>query len=397
MKIDPSFKIDSSTEELDLTGKVDLPRHPSEEDILFYRIRNWYKKRGYNVEDKEIEKDIFSDATLEKADYSLIENELMREEFKNLCLDYNHRIGIFYNKDRKRDDRVKMYRWLIFVSKVCEERLGMKYYEKAIYYNSHHYALLEEGEVFIANQFFLRGKGNTIIRWNRDIIYGSEDPQEQSRANKGKYSFAGLVTEYIRLFYWILDGNNAYSFDNLLYHVMKFTEMAMEISEFPIHPRRVYNLCKKEMSTSSKKKPKIPRKVKKNNKKVYVEEGFTKEETFTIDKKDKQKTHIALVFNFLRDKGKKWNVENLKEGLIYFGHGDGLKRLNYLEELVKEMCEEPRWEGSIAPFKSNWRESFDLDKTFAENLPIMKKLFPDKKESVLRATFDREKRKRNKS
>ena len=243
------------TDRIDLWKRDSKPvykvkREYTDEEISQIKLNKWLAKH-HNI--------IFNNA-IESLDYSIIQNEDYRNFFIALCQDFENRRNIhnFNITNNIKNDPVKVYSWYSWV-KQTEKTYNYVLPEKYIRYNEFHYAVWGIDDIFIVSDYYFYGNDGKLKRLSR-----------KSEKRTKEY-----VSHIIRLFIQITKGLNIYDFDFLLWCVMCHIEQTVEISEFKVSPRNIYDMCVFEINKRTQRKPFRPKRNK--NQKVYIEPGYTKD------------------------------------------------------------------------------------------------------------------------
>ena len=170
-------------------------------------------------------------------------------------------------------------------------------------------------------------------------------------------SMDDIVKQYARLFKNILKGYNELMFDNLLWHVMKFTEQTIEISEFSISPRRIYQIVDYVYHEKTWRYPAQPHR--KRLQKVFIEPGYPSNLYKEYVKKTKM-LRIRNAFLMCKNLGVELNTDNLitqyallnnkiKKSEINDGQLTKIQKSEF-KKLLDEMLankNNPEWKGII--------------------------------------------------
>ena len=333
-----------SPDEIDLSTKVESKRPYTnntynEETIAHIRDERFYKKHGYYKGQEPWLKD-----PMNSLDYSLIENEEYRISFINLCKDFEKsKIKRIYGTD------VNCYAWYSWVEST-QKKFGYTFRTLYVQYGPKHYAdkFDKDNHIFDINDYILKDKNGKITRLSDEscyamMMYDSNANVERGQKKQGVTS-TEMCRQYCRLFQWILYGHKELTFENLLWHVMKFMQMTVVIKQCGCTPRDVYDKVKLTME-ESKTSFRPPSKNSTGNfnrdhcKRYYIEPGYEKETTVKLVNRDLRKQFIAKAFIACKEKELECNYDNITEQFILQGgkvkETDSVKKIDKIKRKYK--------------------------------------------------------------
>lgn len=352
------------------------------------------KQRDYllHKDDKKVE--------ITETDFSYIKDDYFRESFIELCKDHEKSINYFRKNKYENDKYSVQFKWVYAWPYRIQEKYNFKFYDSYIEYNRFHYAEWGKDRILIADDFRLRNSLGSFMKYSNSV---ADSLNVGSEIIKRGDTLPGIVTKdliklFARLFLIILQGNNVFSVELYLWHVMKFTIDNVIIEEATISSKEIYDICIMEMTNFTQRIPKSPIKYKKkhNHKKYYIEPGYTKENTVNKMKEQKRKQDIAQAFLYCQAKGLEPNIDNIRAAYKAVGgkcsktkNGFGTLHHVTLTKYIEELKNDPDFKGIVkdglqrkSQQRSEWYKLIDLSKKPKENYKEIVQEYPDVKLSV---------------
>lgn len=319
--IDENLQMDLNPNEIDLNYRVFLKKVYTEEEKEAFKDYFFFKKHGYYPGNEPWLTDAVS-----SLDFSYIEDNEYQEAFKRLCSDFEKS-----KIKRTFGANVKCYAWYSWVEST-QEKYNYTFRTLYVMYNQHHFAdkfslNSQDNRIFDIRDYYIKDKNGKLSKYDDQTCYAmlqylANNPNLPRGYKKDGITSQEICVEYCKLFRWILYGHNELTFENYLWHVMKFMQMTVKINQCGVTPRDVYDMCRLEWSRTTYR---MPSKNSRHNfnkehcKRYYIEPGYEKETTVNIIKHDLRKQYLALAFKSCRNKNIECNYDNICKEFVLVG------------------------------------------------------------------------------
>lgn len=241
------------------------------------------------------------------------------------------------------------------------------------------------------NDFYIHGAKGKILRYSAKTDYAMNCYLAVNQASRGYFKqgidIEELCKNYAKCFYFIVCKGHNGDFDKYLYHVIWFLWKTIKIRECSISPKKIYSLCKLQY-LGVHQLPYISRTNRKNHKRYYIEEGYTKENTVNMKQRDIKMQFIAAAIIRCKEEEIEITCQNVQKMYMKIGgpvrnsvgsKSKGSISINTIKTLIEDMKTKSEYKDTVSSMKtkSEWKQMIDLNVKSKDNYNEIVKIYDD--------------------